>query len=202
MPLISEDFKERLKRESPTPPDESEEFTRVTGHIVLGIIVFAAVVSYIATGFFSAQLDVISTRLASLVPLLRPRITFLAAVDPSFPAQYAAGVISFVLVQPIGIAIFARAYWRTVVKKRLCKPVGPVTPITMLLGAGLLLVFVWATFGTVPSRWDPRYPGMARIFFHPIYQILASLISSLSAFLSFAILVGFLKFLFLRRGHK
>lgn len=200
MPFISEDFKERLKRESPTPPYESEKFARVTGHIFLGLAVFAAIVSFGAPGFFSAQLDIMSTRLASLVPLLGPRITFLAAFDPSYPPQYAAGVISFVLVQPIGIAFLAWAYWRTVVKKRLCWPVGPFTPVMMLLAASFLLICVWTTFGAVPS--DPRYLGMARIFFPPTFQIFASIVSSLSAFFSFAILVGFFKFLFLRKGHK
>jgi len=157
-----------------------------------------------STWLFEPELGKASIWLSASIPILEPHIEFLKSVDEYSHLPYTATVISGLFLCLVMVFIQAVFYWKTVVGPRKAKGVTSKTFSLLLVLAVMIAAMVWIAFIFVPTPYDPRWPGMARVIFWPIFPFFGGVVVSLSASVLFTILVGIVKLIFMhggRRGH-
>jgi len=184
---------------APAPNNETPQYERFDDVYVKVSFATFIIAAYATYFIFGARLDAVATWLAREFPLLAPRIEFLRAWDAQSVRAYAATMVSGALLFPIFLLINAIGYWKNVVRIGGCNPVDAMTfklliQLLVMFG-GLTVIAVFF----IPSTWNPRYPGMTRIFFWPAFPALGGLMWALDCYIFFYVPVAILKYVFRKR---
>jgi len=185
---------------APAPHNETEEYKRFNSWFSVISLLTVIAASYGSAWLFETELDKVSDWLSTAIPALAPRIDFLKSVDGYSQLPYTATVISGLLLILVMVFVQAVFYLKTVIVPGKAKGVTSKTFGLLLLITFMIAAMVWVAFVFVPTPYDPRWPGMTRVFFWPIFPLFGGGVAYLSTWALFAILVGILKLIFMRGG--
>lgn len=186
-------FNARLRASAPVHSDETPEYKSFNAAYRVAFPLAFVVLAYVTFFIFGGQIGSAMALGVSKFSVLQPRIEFLKAHDQASAFAYAATVASGLFLLPILILFHAVAYWKTVIGKRRCRPADGYT----LLGVGLVVfmvvIMMAIAFVHVPKSYDPRWPGMARILFWPIFPVFGGVAFSILEEVGFITFVGLMK---------
>jgi len=190
------------KSAAPAPFDETVEYARFNRFFAPTALFFVTAVAYAASWFLQGHSASFDRYVSEYLPWLHGRFQFLGSISAFSQSSYVAVVFSGLFTVPILIAVNAMGYWKTVVVKHKRGGVGRNTIFAIGFALLVIVVMPWFFFVFVPEIHDPSYLGMARVFFWPVFPMLAGMVFLVVANVAFSVLVGILKFVLVFRGRN
>jgi hypothetical protein len=189
---ISE-MKKRISDAAPVPHDETPSYKRFEKFFGPFALSATMALVYIITISIDSSLSA-NNKILDLLPMLSARIDFLEEIGDYSLTGYIAAIAAGLAMVPILVTIHTFWYWRLVLIPRKNRSFNFITLAIMINGFIVLSGLVWIAFFSVPQLFDPSRTGLRIVLLWPIFPALASGVIYLVAEMTFAILVGLIKF--------
>ena len=176
---------------APAPHDETEDYQRFGNRFSVITLFFMIACAYLAS--LLPIDEAVASKILFHLPILNERSSFLRGNDIPSYLSFAATVASVLVTVPVTIAVFFRGYWITVVGPRKCRRVSQATFISVALGLSVSSILMAIAFISVPTSYDPRWPGYSVIVFWPLFPAFGAGVAWIVSIVLHSVLVGLFK---------
>jgi len=185
-------FRESAHAAEPAPYDETEQY-RQFNNVFIPIWFGILVVFMYGLCFFYPSPELLTEQVGRNFPIFQDRISFLRKFHYASYLTYGTVVFGSLCIAVAHLIINFAAYWICVVKPRKYKRVSIDTAIWMISVLLALIFLFYGCFLFISDTFNPRRPGMMRLFFWPNFPCIAAIAAAVIAHLSFSILIGCIK---------
>lgn len=200
--MSKENYLMKMSRWAPAPPNETEEYKKFNDIFSKLSVIFSVSIAYLILLIFEDEILYISENFIDYFSLFKGRFYYIYSIDKYSSLSFLATLLSGIITMPIIIYIHFKYYMKTVVYPKKFVEVGPITLIYMIFSLIIFSILLWLTFIAIIKPYNPKYPGMTRTFFWPLFPFFGGIFLSSFANFIFYTIVGLLKFAFMRGDHR